>query len=181
MLKEEESVKISYRSLIQSDLEELLNLYQDESFIEGYGKFDDQRQTKQQLEKWYEQLIHSLDEYYFSIWMNKEWIGFISLTDFNDAKNEAWLSIGIKPNWRGKGIGTKVLTTFIEDCLTHQQLKTLRLSVFSTNHRALRLYQKVGFQVEMIYRKNQAPNWFDCDIYQLYLSQSDEKLLGESI
>lgn len=121
-----------------------------------------------------------MDEYYFSIWIegSKEWIGFISLTDFNDDQSEAWMSIGIKPTWWGMGIGTKVLTAFIDDCFTNRHLKTLRLSVFSTNHRALMLYQKVGFQIEMIYKQNQAPNWFNTDIYQLSLSQSYE-ILGE--
>lgn len=153
MLKAEESVSVSYRALNQSDLEELLKLYQDKLFIQGYGKIDEDRQTKQQLEDWYEHSIHSLDEYYFSIWIegSKEWIGFISLTDFNDDQSEAWMSIGIKPTWWGMGIGTKVLTAFIDDCFTNWHLKTLRLSVFSTNHRALMLYQKVGFQIEMIY------------------------------
>ena len=77
MLKAEESVSVSYRALNQSDLEELLKLYQDKLFIQGYGKIDEDRQTKQQLEDWYEHSIHSLDEYYFSIWMEggKEWIG----------------------------------------------------------------------------------------------------------
>ena len=180
MLKAEESVSVSYRALNQSDLEELLKLYQDKLFIQGYGKIDEDRQTKQQLEDWYEHSIHSLDGYYFSIWIegSKEWIGFISLTDFNDDQSEAWMSIGIKPTWWGMGIGTKVLTAFIDDCFTNWHLKTLRLSVFSTNHRALMLYQKVGFQVEMIYKQNQAPNWFNTDIYQLSLSQSYE-ILGE--
>ena len=63
MLKAEESVSVSYRALNQSDLEELLKLYQDKLFIQGYGKIDEDRQTKQQLEDWYEHSIHSLDEY----------------------------------------------------------------------------------------------------------------------
>lgn len=174
MLRQEESVRVSYRTLNRADLDELLKLYHDESFIKGYGKIDDEKQTKQQLESWYEHSIHSLDEYYFSIWreVDKEWIGFISLTDFNEDQSEAWISIGIKPTWWGRGIGTRVLTTFIDDCFSNWHLKPLRLSVFSTNGRALMLYQKVGFQVEMIYKQNQAPNWFDTDIYQLYLNQS---------
>ena len=36
MLKAEESVSVSYRALNQSDLEELLKLYQDKLFIQGY-------------------------------------------------------------------------------------------------------------------------------------------------
>ena len=52
MLKAEESVSVSYRALNQSDLEELLKLYQDKLFIQGYRKIEEDRQTKQQLEEW---------------------------------------------------------------------------------------------------------------------------------
>lgn len=173
MQKQEAFVSVSYRMLNRADLDELVKLYHDELFIKGYGEIDNQMKAKQQLESWYEQSIETLEEYYFSIWrdVDQEWIGFVSLTDFNEDKSEAWISIGIKPTWWGKGIGTKVLKTFIADCFFKWRLKTLRLSVFSTNDRALRVYEKVGFQVEMIYRKNQAPNWFDADVYQLCLNQ----------
>jgi len=49
-------------------------------------------------------------------------------------------------------------------------LKTLRLSVLSHNSRALSLYKKLGFEVEMIYPKLQCPNLFGVDILQLQLT-----------
>ena len=92
---------------------------------------------------------------------------------FDEKAKEAWLSLGIKPTFWGQGIGTKVLKQFIQNSFLKHNLKTIRLSVFAKNRRALSLYLKLGFEIEWIYHKNQALYWLSDDIYQLYLNKKD--------
>ena len=62
MLKAEESVSVSYRALNQSDLEELLKLYQDKLFIQGYGKIDEDESI--------DLMLDNLDELFVTIYGN---------------------------------------------------------------------------------------------------------------
>ncbi len=55
------------------------------------------------------------------------------------------IGIGIKNGYRDIGIGTEMLRTLISQAET-MGLKMLTLSAFSTNKRALHVYEKVGFR-----------------------------------
>jgi ribosomal protein S18 acetylase RimI-like enzyme len=51
----------------------------------------------------------------------------------------------ILPEYRGRGFGTAILESLIEE--SRQTAKPIRLEVFHNNLPAFRLYQKVGFKV----------------------------------
>ena len=55
------------------------------------------------------------------------------------------VGIGIKKGYRDVGIGTEMLKTLIAQA-KKAGLKMLTLSVFSTNKRAIHVYEKVGFK-----------------------------------
>ena len=57
------------------------------------------------------------------------------------------LAIGILEKYRGKGIGTKLLSAAIDHALT-KGLKRIELEVFDNNHAAIALYKNFGFQIE---------------------------------
>lgn len=63
--------------------------------------------------------------------------------------------MGLLLDYRGKGLGSKLLTAV----LTHAKkfgLEKIELSVYTTNHAAIALYKKHGFQQEGLtknYRK----------------------------
>ena len=168
-------MNVDYELLKESDLEELLALYLDSNFILGYGEIEEEKKNYQSLLKWYKQNQMNTEEVYYSIWLDdkKRWSGFVSLADFDENEKEAWLSLGIKPTFWGQGIGTKILKQFIQDSFLKHDLKTIRLSVFATNRRALSLYLKLGFEIEWIYHKHQSPYYLADDIYQLYLNKRD--------
>ncbi|MDB5054629.1 MAG: putative acetyltransferase [Bacilli bacterium] len=54
------------------------------------------------------------------------------------------LSIGIRPEYTGQGIGTKLLKTIIKHA-KQEGFKTISLSV-DPNNDAFRLYQRIGFE-----------------------------------
>lgn len=55
-------------------------------------------------------------------------------------------SFRIKPPFRNQGLGTRMLD-FIEDYLCTRQFSRITLNVAKTNHDAIRLYRRVGFEI----------------------------------
>lgn len=55
------------------------------------------------------------------------------------------LGIGIRDGYRDVGIGTRMMETLISQA-KEWGLKLVKLSVFSTNERAIHVYEKVGFK-----------------------------------
>ncbi|PLR78394.1 GNAT family N-acetyltransferase [Bacillus sp. V3-13] len=62
-------------------------------------------------------------------------------------QHAAYIVIGIRSGYRGRGIGTKLFEKLFE-WAKQRRLKRLELTVIATNEPAYHLYKKVGFQVE---------------------------------
>ena len=58
------------------------------------------------------------------------------------------LSISVAQAWRNKGVGSALLTRSIEWARSSNVVKRLELHVFAENTRAIRVYEKLGFEVE---------------------------------
>lgn len=55
------------------------------------------------------------------------------------------IEIELMPNYQGMGIGTKLITDCIEKSRTSK--KSIEIGCFKTNIGAIKLYQKIGFEV----------------------------------
>jgi RimJ/RimL family protein N-acetyltransferase len=58
------------------------------------------------------------------------------------------LMVLVQAGHRDKGIGTALLQSLIDWATENPLIEKLTLAVFSTNHRAIALYRKLGFQEE---------------------------------
>jgi putative acetyltransferase len=58
------------------------------------------------------------------------------------------MSISVAQEWRDKGIGSALIARSIEWARSTAVVKRLELHVFAENERAIRVYQKHGFEVE---------------------------------
>jgi ribosomal protein S18 acetylase RimI-like enzyme len=61
------------------------------------------------------------------------------------------LAMGVHPNYRGQGVGGKLL----QSCIAHaeaQGIGRIELSVYAHNTSAKSLYEKLGFEVEGVHR-----------------------------
>ncbi len=63
------------------------------------------------------------------------------------------LGMGLLPDWRGRGIGTRLLSAALADA-DRIGLERIELSVFVGNGPAQRLYRRLGFVVEGLQRKS---------------------------
>jgi RimJ/RimL family protein N-acetyltransferase len=81
-------------------------------------------------------------------------------------KHSVYLVIGILEQYRGKGIGTKLFTE-LEIWAREHKIHRLELSVITSNHAALSLYSKMGFQKEGIKRDSLLMNGHFVDEYYM--------------
>jgi L-phenylalanine/L-methionine N-acetyltransferase len=72
-------------------------------------------------------------------------VGWISLT-FEDAATVT-LGMGVAEPWRGRGVGTALVTSAIE-WAESAGAERMRLEVFTHNDRAIALYRRMGFHDE---------------------------------
>ncbi len=69
-------------------------------------------------------------------------VGFIA-GDIRHSENMAWVAtVGVLPEYRGRGIGTALMKA----CEEQLGIPTIRLSVRLSNEGAVRLYQRLGYQ-----------------------------------
>lgn len=60
--------------------------------------------------------------------------------------------IGVRADWRGRGIGRVLIETLIEWAAAHDTIEKIFLGALSTNQRAIQLYKRLGFRKEAIRR-----------------------------
>lgn len=68
--------------------------------------------------------------------------------DLRKTKHSGYLTIFIKKDFRGKGLGKEMLKTLIQWGKANKQMRKMTLSVFSNNKYAIKLYKNTGFKVE---------------------------------
>ena len=95
----------------------------------------------------------------------KKAIGVIALVSINykNRNAECIIDIGDKEKW-GNGYGAEAIKLLLDVGFLEMNLHRIYLKVFSFNSRAIKLYEKLGFQLEgrsreSIYRNGQ---WHDC-------------------
>jgi putative acetyltransferase len=65
----------------------------------------------------------------------------------------AHLGMAVHDKWAGKGVGTALMKAAIDLADNWLNLSRLELSVYTDNEAALRLYKKLGFEIEGTHRK----------------------------
>ncbi|KAI0781620.1 acyl-CoA N-acyltransferase [Irpex lacteus] len=79
----------------------------------------------------------------------KESIGFALLNQRNGPlSRDAEIGIGLDENWWGKGYGTEVMSWLVQYAFQGLALHRLSICVWSSNTRAIAMYEHLGFQRE---------------------------------
>ena len=78
-----------------------------------------------------------------------EVIGYVSLVfpKFNKLRGNAYLTIGVREKWRGKGVGSTLMEA-AETYAKNKGVRRLELEVFGKNKNAINLYLGRGYQIE---------------------------------
>jgi len=112
--------------------------------------------TAADAEKWFEKISANHDTYHFAIETldTGKYIGGCGINAVNWKIRAAELEIFIgDKDYRGKGYGTDAMEVLIDFCFSEMNLNKIILMVHSFNERALRCYEKCGFNVEGVLRR----------------------------
>ena len=89
------------------------------------------------------------------ITVNDRHIGTVSLHDFDESDQHATLALGImSAKDMGHGYGPEAMNLVLNHGFTELKLHRIDLRVLARNKRAIRSYEKVGFQHEGTLREN---------------------------
>ncbi len=100
--------------------------------------------SDREVKKYFREMLQSTDDYHFMIMVSKRTIGHLWLTKRRNAWYEIQIVIGEKEYW-GKGYGTKAIQHAVRKMKRLGIIK-IYLEVRPTNARAIRAYEKCGFQ-----------------------------------
>jgi RimJ/RimL family protein N-acetyltransferase len=74
--------------------------------------------------------------------------------DLRKTKHSGYLTIFIKKEFRGKGLGEELMKILIQWGKANRLIQKMTLAVFSNNKNAIALYEKIGFKIEGICSKD---------------------------
>ena len=126
---------ITYRAIIQSDIEDLYNI---ESISQKYPW------SKKSFE------ISPLNNFNYLFQVNYEIVGYFYATLIKEELS--LLNFTVAPSFQGKGIGNYMIKLLTEEC-AQNGVREIWLEVRESNIKAINLYNKFGF-IEVEQRKN---------------------------
>ena len=144
--------RVRLRAIEREDLPRFVRWFNDPEVRENLDIFLPMSLGEE--EKWYESVLgQDPVERPFAIDFQEEdnWvhIGSCGLFSFNQRAHHASLGISIgEKNYWNQGIGTDAVQTILRHAFETLNLNRVHLHVHESNHRAIRVYQKIGFMEE---------------------------------
>lgn len=83
-----------------------------------------------------------------------EYLGTVSMKNYNARDKNAEFAICLHMNARGKGIGTMALKCMLQIAFEKWGLERVYLNVLKCNKQAIRIYESCGFRFEGIFVKH---------------------------
>lgn len=80
-------------------------------------------------------------------------VGWGALDGINWRNRVAWLAVALSPDYWGQGLGYEAMRLMLGYAFRELALHRVQLTVFADNTPALRLYERVGFRREGVYRE----------------------------
>ena len=112
--------------------------------------------TLEDEEKWYQTNTALKDTYNFAIETleDKKYLGGcgVNEVDWKNSKVVVGIFIGDKEYWN-KGYGTDAMNVLIKFVFEQMNINKIKLVVYSFNERAIKCYEKCGFQKEGVHRQ----------------------------
>lgn len=148
-------LRLRYRKIKKGDGEKYLKLLkqldQETSFM--LYEPNERNSSIEELEQRIEQ-INDRGGVIIGAELNNELVGFISANrlPLKRVKHSAYIVAGVLAKEGGKGVGTALFEKLME-WAEKNDITRLELTVMKHNERAIRLYQKIGFEIEGV-KKN---------------------------
>jgi diamine N-acetyltransferase len=144
--------RVVLRAIERDDLPRYVQWFNDPAVLEYFGPVEPMSQADE--EAWYEAMLQDRSVRNFAVEFEGQHVGGagFSRIDPRNASAEVGLFIGLPALW-DQGLGYDVLHTMLHFGFEQMNLNRIFLRVFAGNERAVRLYEKVGFQHEGRWRQ----------------------------
>lgn len=141
--------------LREKDLDTLAKWYEDVEFLRFYDFHPATPKTREQLVSIYK---NGGSDEFIPLAVRKtdddELLGLVEIDGISYNNRFAWISIGLGSEAeRGRGYGYEALSLAIRFAFNELNLERLQLNVISYNTAGIRLYEKLGFKKEGVYRE----------------------------
>lgn len=143
--------RVRLTALKPEDAAVMARWYEDGEFSRLWDAMVARPRTEASIRKWFEETDASKDGYGFGIRLmySDELIGYLDVDGIVWNHGAGWLAIAIgDPANRGKGYGLEAMNLALKFAFHELNLHRIQLTVFGYNERAIRLYEKIGFQRE---------------------------------
>jgi RimJ/RimL family protein N-acetyltransferase len=154
--------------------------YEDSEFGRMYDSGVAVPRSADSVRRWMDNSSGSAAAYSFAIRLleSDDLIGFLDIDGIQWNNGCAWMSLAIGDRTqRGKGYGYEAMTLALRFAFHELHLHRVQLTVFSYNERAIRLYERLGFQREGVYREylQRDGQRYDMLLYGLLRREWEEK------
>lgn len=165
--------RLEIRLLESKDLEYARLLHNESSTLNMLT--DPFHVTQEEQAVWFENLSKSRTSRRYAICLKDSGniCGIIRLDRIDTVNNNAEIGADIDPNYRQKGIATEAYIGLIDYLFNTLGLHRLQLLTRTTNHPAISLYKKIGFQVEGTLRESIFREKIFQDLYIMSLISTD--------
>lgn len=150
-------MNVRLRKLENKDCDGMLEWMHDEEVMHSFRK-DMRNRTREDVLKFIENAkdipANGEDLHYAVVDESDEYMGTISLKAFNEKDGNAEYAISLRRKFWGKGVGQSATEKLLEIAFQKMNLERVYLNVLANNERAIRLYEKCGFQMEGEFKKH---------------------------
>ena len=148
--------RVRLTSLYPADAQAITRWYEDGEFARLFDVNPAYPKSESAIHKWLDGNERDRDTFALAIRMlySDDLIGYVQIDGIQWTHGCGWLAIGIgSPANRNKGYGAEAMRLALRFAFQELNLHRLQLTVFSYNHAAIRLYEKLGFQREGVFRE----------------------------
>ncbi|MEZ4668757.1 MAG: GNAT family protein [Anaerolineae bacterium] len=152
-----EGTRLHLTPLSNSDVPTIARWQLDSEYLRLLDANPAYPKNESQIADWLREGQRGRDNFLFGIRVtaNDDLIGFVELGEVMWTHRNAWLAIAIgERDYRGRGYGYEAMSLTLDFVFRELNLHRIQLTVFSYNEAAIRLYEKLGFHREGVFREH---------------------------
>ncbi len=113
-------------------------------------ELDEYKQTNHSRSKQISKYRRAPGKIFIVALLKNKVVGFVTFSNWDTRKtmHTGFLSIFLKREYRGAGLGEALMKTLVHWGRNNRVIRKMSLAVFSNNKNAIELYKKVGFKIE---------------------------------
>jgi RimJ/RimL family protein N-acetyltransferase len=151
------ATKLSFRKLLQSDEAKIFELANDEEA--RANSFFPHQITEMEHHAWFHVKLNHPQLWYYMVEQNAQTVAFVRIDQADDF---ATIGINIHKNFRGKGLGTQILSQICEQFHTFHK-SDIYAYIKPSNVASVKSFVKAGF----VFEKSDSINSYEANLYIL--------------